>query len=161
MHSSSLREMRRFVRGHMRKRSKLSVLDVGSLDVNGSYKRFFENSNWSYTGLDLCSGENVDIVADSVYKYPVADESYDVVISGQTIEHVENVYLWFAELVRCLKKGGLLCVIGPYKWPEHLFPIDCWRVLPGGMSYLMRSNGLTELACYINRRTDCVGIGRK
>lgn len=161
MHLSSMREMRRFVKGHLRKRDRLRILDVGSMDVGGSYKGFFLNRRWSYTGLDICTGENVDIVADNVYNYPVQDETYDVVISGQTIEHVENVYLWFAEIVRCLKKGGLLCVIGPMKWPIHRFPIDCWRILPDGMSYLMRSNGITELACYANRRTDCVGIGRK
>ena len=37
------------------------VLEIGSLDINGSVRTFFENCD--YTGLDVGEGKGVDIVA--------------------------------------------------------------------------------------------------
>jgi len=36
------------------------VLEIGSLDLNGSVRRFV--SNCAYTGIDVAPGEGVDIV---------------------------------------------------------------------------------------------------
>ena len=35
------------------KKDKIRVLDVGSYDVNGSYKHLFTDSKFEYTGLDM------------------------------------------------------------------------------------------------------------
>ena len=36
------------------------VVDVGSLDVNGTYRELF-GSEWNYTGTDVQQGQNVDV----------------------------------------------------------------------------------------------------
>ena len=38
------------------------VLEIGSLDINGSVRQFFESCN--YVGCDLGVGKGVDIIAD-------------------------------------------------------------------------------------------------
>ncbi len=70
------------------------VLDVGSYDVNGTYRPLVESLHYRYTGLDLTPGPNVDIVAGDPDHYPIPDASYDVVISGSTMEHVARPWRW-------------------------------------------------------------------
>ena len=41
---------------------ELTIFDLGSMDVNGSYREIFDNPKWHYKGLDLSEGKNVDIV---------------------------------------------------------------------------------------------------
>ena len=120
----------------------MQVLDVGSMDVRGigSYKNMFTfdgiQKNWKYTGLDIAPGLNVDLVSPDPYKWPIQDESYDVVISGQCAEHVEAPWIWVKEIERVCKKGGYLFVIAPFIHKEHRFPVDCYRYVPDGFAYL-------------------------
>jgi hypothetical protein len=59
------------------------VLDIGSLDINGNNRVFFENSD--YTGIDLGEGKNVDIISlGHEYK---SDKKFDVVITTELLEH--------------------------------------------------------------------------
>jgi SAM-dependent methyltransferase len=81
------------------------VLDVGSYNVNGTYRPIF-GSGYSYQGLDISPGPNVDIVANNLYRWPVEDNFYDLVISGQCLEHVEAPWLWIDEVYRVCKPGG-------------------------------------------------------
>lgn len=46
---------------------------------------------------------------------PLEDSSFDVVWSGETIEHVANTSQWFSEVRRVLRSGGLLLL----STPEH------------------------------------------
>lgn len=60
------------------------VLEVGSLDINGSVRDFFTGCDW--TGVDLAPGPGVDVVAEGqTLDYP--DESFDVAISAECFEH--------------------------------------------------------------------------
>lgn len=120
-------------------RPAANVLDVGSFDVNGTFRPLVTERGWRYTGLDIVSGPNVDIVSPDPFRFPLADASYDVVISGSTMEHVTAFWLWFHELVRVLKPGGFLAIHTHWQFIEHRYPLDCWRVLPDGMHYLFDS----------------------
>jgi hypothetical protein len=60
-----------------------SVLDCGSLDINGSNRYLFENC--TYIGIDISSGKNVDNVC-LIHKYK-SDIKFDVIISTETLEH--------------------------------------------------------------------------
>ena len=149
MHLSSLLRMEWFVNNHLDKlppppRKTISVLDVGSYDVNGSYKTFFTDvTKYSYIGLDMESGPNVDVVAETPYYWSMfEDESFDVVISGQAFEHIEFFWLTLAEMIRVLKRGGLMCIIAPCKFKRHAYPIDCYRFDVDGMIALARYGNL-------------------
>ncbi len=143
----------------------LSICDVGSLDINGTFKPLFELHN--YIGVDIIEGPNVDVVSKDLYRYPFNDETFDVVISGSTIEHIEDIFRWVKELFRITKRGGLVCIIGPsVHRNQHRHPIDCWRIYPDGMKYLLGEvAGLevlqAERSKLSGKMVECMGIGRK
>lgn len=132
----------------------LSVCDVGSRDINGSYRPLFKGK---YVGIDIVSGKNVDIVV-SPYAYPFMDHTFDVVISGQALEHVGNMLKWMSEVARIAK--DLVCIIAPWKFKEHRFPIDCWRILPDGMRFLFNEAGIEPIEIKKDAAL-CMGIGRR
>ena len=64
MHQSSLEKMRGFKEKYLdsRKGESLRILDLGSQDINGSYRPLFDGDCWTYEGVDMSPGKNVDIV---------------------------------------------------------------------------------------------------
>lgn len=139
-----------------------NVLDVGSYDVNGTYRSSVEDRGWLYTGLDIEAGPNVDVVAKDPYHFPFDNGTFDVVLSGSTMEHVEAIWQWIPELVRVLKPGGLLSVVTHWQFPEHKYPVDCWRILPDGMKYLFDQTGLLDrYDIKIVSRYDIAGVAYK
>lgn len=128
--------MRYFVDKFLDKNRPLKILDVGSMDVNGTYKAIFKNVNWHYSGLDIIDGPNVDIVSKGAYDFGL-DTEYDVVISGNCLEHVEAPWKWIKEVEKATKKGGLVCIITPFAIGIHRHPVDCYRILPDGYRYLL------------------------
>ena len=63
----------------------VDVVDFGSKDFNGSLKEFFTDSN--YVGIDISEGKNVDVVSKAHLYQP--DNQFDVVVSGEMLEHDE------------------------------------------------------------------------
>jgi SAM-dependent methyltransferase len=132
-----------------RKNEPLFILDLGSLDVNGSYREYFEISPWRYRGLDTAAGKNVDIVLQDPYNWrEIRPGSADVVVSGQAFEHIEFFWLTMLEIARVLKPEGLCCLIAPSGGSEHRYPVDCWRFYPDGFTALARFASLEILEVY-------------
>jgi SAM-dependent methyltransferase len=139
----------------------LRVLDVGSLDVNGTYRPLVEGRGWQYTGLDAREGPNVDIVAVNPFVYPFIDGHFDLVISGSTMEHVTAIWEWVDELARLVKPGGTLIIITHHAFPLHRYPVDCWRIMPDGMAYLFERAGLLEWTIETPTEIDIIGVAKK
>jgi SAM-dependent methyltransferase len=151
MHKSSYEKMKRFVKDHLDNKgsSKVNILDFGSRDVNGCYRSLFSNKNWNYTGMDIEAGKNVDLVIRNPHDWrEIKSSSYDVVVSGQALEHIEFPWDVFKEIRRILKSTGIACIIAPSAGPEHRYPIDCWRIYPDGMLALCKYAGLECLNVY-------------
>lgn len=66
-------------------RSHLRVLEIGSLDINGSIRPIFHPFAEKYIGIDMQEGPGVDIVVDAA-KF-VHFEYYDVIICAEVFEH--------------------------------------------------------------------------
>ena len=154
MHKSSILRMQWFVEQYLSKSSndkKIKVLDVGSYDVNGSYKHLFPGDKYDYKGLDMERGPNVDIFIENPYKWKnLETDSFDVVISGQAFEHIEFFWITMSEMARVLKKGGLICIIAPNGFEEHRYPVDCYRFFTDGMVSLARYVCLEPLHAHTN-----------
>ena len=135
MHAEALQAMTELL-GRYDGPKPASVLDGGSFDVNGTYRPLVQSLGWHYTGLDVADGPNVDLVSPDPYRFPLADGTYDIVMTGSTMEHVEAIWLWVPELVRVLRPGGMLAIVTHWQFPLHRYPIDCWRIMPDGMRYL-------------------------
>jgi len=77
------------------------VLEVGSLNINGSIRAFFEQC--TYIGVDLARGPCVDVVArgeDLTY----SDGFFDVVASCECFEHIPDWAKIFNNMVRMSSK---------------------------------------------------------
>lgn len=85
----------------------IRVLDCGSLDVNGSLKDLFTNSE--YTGVDIVAGKNVDVVS-FIKDLPYENESFDTVISGEMLEHDETWKESLQKMYDLTKSGGLVAI---------------------------------------------------
>jgi SAM-dependent methyltransferase len=161
MHSASYNLMKLLFFKYTDKSIRQMVCDVGSLSENGSYKNIFDGHE--YIGLDIIQGENVDIVARDPYSYPFPDNYFDLVVSGQTIEHIKDLHKWIKELSRILKVGKPMIIIGPMIFKFHRFPVDCWRVFPDGMRFLLEEVARLKVAevDYTDDFLDCFGVGIK
>lgn len=151
MHLSSMQNMERFRDRYLahRRQESLQILDLGSTDIGGCYRPLFDSPRWSYRGLDLAPGPNVDVVLQRPYHWDaVASNSVDVFISGQVLEHVEFFWVTALEVSRVLKPGGIACLIAPSSGYEHRYPVDCWRFYPDGMRALARFARLECLDAY-------------
>lgn len=115
-----------------------SVLEMGSLDVNGTVRDFFTGP---YVGIDAQAGPGVDYVCRS-WDTPFEAGSFDVVVSTEMLEHDERPALTFKEANRLLPHHGHLIVTarGP-GFPQHDYPSDYWRFTPDDMSTLARAAG--------------------
>lgn len=82
-----------------------NVLEVGSLNVNGTIRNLFEDCN--YTGLDIGPGKDVDVVYEG-QKYPGPDNFYDTIISCECMEHNPFYLETFLNMWRMTKINGLI-----------------------------------------------------
>jgi len=83
------------------------LLEVGSLDVNGSVRPLFPAAD-PYVGIDLGSGPGVDIVA-SGHDFG-RDASFETVVTTECLEHDPGWARTLANAVRVLRPGGTLIV---------------------------------------------------
>ena len=87
MHKSSYLKMQYFKETYLNPNEELKILDIGSFDKDGNYNYglILNEKKWTYHGLDLKQGNNIDIVVENAYDWEdeIEDETYDLVISGQ------------------------------------------------------------------------------
>jgi hypothetical protein len=69
-------------------RSHLRVLDIGSLDINGSMRPIFYPFAEKYIGIDAQDGPGVDIVTDAT-EY-LSPGYFDVIICAEVFEHTPD-----------------------------------------------------------------------
>lgn len=164
MHPESYEEMSRLVSRHLDPERALRILDVGSYDVNGTYRPLFAKGRWTYEGVDMQAGPNVDRVLTDPYRFPFESASFDVVVSGQAFEHIKFFWLTWSEIVRILKPGGLVLLIAPSCGVEHRHPVDCWRFYRDGFQALGELGDLEVLEAetrWNNTWGDSIGAFRK
>lgn len=159
MHPSSYIEMKTNIDRYIAKLPPRSTIyDIGSMDVNGTYKPLVE-PEWKYVGVDIEAGDNVDIIMVSDFDTGLPDGCADAVISGQCLEHCKNPFKLVNEMFRIAKKDAYVILTAPWTFPIHRYPIDCWRILPDGMRLLIEDAGGKCIGSYISSQ-DCWGIGK-
>jgi SAM-dependent methyltransferase len=169
MHASSLENMWKCYHGYVANgpfeaRPEAIVLDVGSNDVNGSYREIFGHAPFRYIGADMEPGPGVDLVLADPYKIPLDDASVDIVVSGQALEHCEFFWRSFAEMVRVLRPDGLIFLIAPSAGAIHRYPVDCYRFYPDAYGALAKYAGCDLVECWLDERgpwRDLVGVFRR
>lgn len=137
-------------------KDNMKVLEIGANELPTWYSKTVDKPSIDWYTLDIKThwdtldiGNGKDemsrqIISNYEYNYPIDDNTYDIVFSGQVMEHVKNIWKWMDEIKRITKKGGLIIVILPISWPYHVAPmvVDCWRIYPEGMKALAEDKGL-------------------
>lgn len=90
-------------------------------------ERFPQATIDRYDVFDIAAAPGVTIVGDIQSCPQIPDDSYDVIVCTQVLEHVPNPFLAAAELCRILRPGGLLLLTVPAAYPYHSAPNDYWR----------------------------------
>jgi hypothetical protein len=98
-----------WIAGHAAGLRPASVLEVGSLDINGSVRPLFADAA-HYHGVDLVAGPGVDEVADAADWTP--QQRYDVVVSAEVLEHTSRWRAVLDTMWAALAPGGTLLVTG-------------------------------------------------
>ena len=98
-------------------RSNVKILDCGSSDINGNNRQFFRD-NYQYTGVDIAPAPNVDVVTP-IHLYET-DELYDVVLTGEMLEHDKTWKESIRKMISLVRPGGLFIMTcaAPGR-PEH------------------------------------------
>lgn len=104
------------------------ILEIGSKNVNGSIREFFDQSQ--YWGIDIEKGPGVDEIKDLHSLYIEAFEEHDLIICLETLEHDIDPFEAILCIRHNLKPGGILVLSAPTSgFPEHRHPKDYWRFM--------------------------------
>lgn len=91
-------------------------IDLRWQDLHTARERFlpFEDTekNGSHFFLQVADGTQL----------PFADNTFDVIVCSEVLEHVENYPAILREIRRILKPAGRLAISVPRRWPEKI----CW-----------------------------------
>lgn len=148
------------------------VIDVGGLyDVpHKSYQRLWEDHpGIEWTVADIVDHPSVDVVMPGPYTLPFADDYFDLVVSGQMLEHCRNPFRSVAEMRRVVRPGCMIIIVAPSEGPRH-DRVDCWRFLEDAFVSIAEETGLEIIADWIDRSApdqrsrqwaDHVFVGRK
>lgn len=120
----------------------MKVLEIGPDSFPSTYQHLAEGLSLEW---DIYDSPHLTYPNSSQYSFAIPDESYDIVLSGQVIEHVKKPWRWMPELARITKAGGLIMTINPVSWIYHEAPVDCWRIYPEGMKALYEDSSLTVI----------------
>lgn len=127
----------------------MTVIELGAFGPSPYYDLVKPpDGSWhtlNLTGNTIMAGWQHHIETKDEYSFPIAGNTYDVVVSGQVIEHVKDIFSWMEELYRIVKPGGLVITVNPVSWPYHEAPVDCWRIFPDGMKALSEKAGFRLL----------------
>ena len=143
--------VRRLVRGVPAGRA----LDVGCGSAGNT--AVLRDLGWQVTGLEfspaaasLARGRGLPVVRGDARRLPFPDESFDLVMSTDMWEHIEEDDLVAAEAARVLRPGGRLLVAVPAGmdlWSGHDVALGhVRRYEREGLTALVRSVGLDVVA---------------
>lgn len=118
---------------------KLVLADYGC--GNKPYQPLVEPFVAKYIGIDLPENEAADIHISPDGQIELNNESLDVVLSTQVLEHVINPHHYLKEANRVLKSNGQLILSTHGYWMFHPDPNDFWRWTSTGLQKIVTDAG--------------------
>lgn len=121
-----------------------AVLEIGSRNINGTSRGCFKGK---YIGIDFIEGPDVDIIMNS-HKLDFPNDSFDVIICQEMLEHDSMFWQTLAEISRVLRIGGhFLMSTRGNGFAEHGWPEDYWRFMPNSGSLIAKLASCEVVTC--------------
>jgi len=120
----------------------IMVLDIGC--GQKPYYPFFAGRVKAYVGVDIQYWPDLDCLARAE-DLPFKEETFDLILSTQTLEHMENPKKVVEEMHRICKTDGTLFISLPFLWEIHNYPNDYWRFSEGGIRLLLKMFKAVEI----------------
>ena len=92
------------------------------------------------SNLDIVDGPFVDYIADG-HTLPFDDNTFDIVIAQESLEHFEEPTTAVKEIYRVIKPNGLFYIQVPFIIGYHPGPTDYWRFTKEGIDKLVVQAG--------------------
>ena len=121
------------------KNKKYQILDVGCGDK--PYQSLFSPIAKRYVGVDI--DRRVADVVGAAEKLPFGNNTFDLVVSFQTLEHCQYPLKVIAEIKRVLKSKGYCILTTHGIWIHHPCPHDYGRWTGEGLHELF--SGFSEI----------------
>lgn len=119
------------------------ILDVGGKNYNDLWEDDFALLNHKRDILDVQESPEVTIVPQDPYHWSeIADETYDLVYSANTFQHIDFFWLTVKEIKRVLKKNGIFMMVAPSTRYDGSYPVVNWAFNKDGLYAMARWAGL-------------------
>lgn len=115
-----------------------SVLDFGAGEA--PYEALISHNNYYKIDVQQNTKNDIDLVIQPNAKVPLEDESFDLVMLMDVLEHVEDPGFVLTEIKRMLRPGGRCIISVPYLYREHETPHDYYRFTSYGIRLLLEKN---------------------
>jgi SAM-dependent methyltransferase len=111
------------------------VMDVAP-EIHMGAKEFFKKS--TIKTLDINPESNADYIVDLCINNEdkIKDNTFDLIICTEVLEHVNNPFFVVNELKRILKIGGIVAISTPFNFRIHGPLPDNWRFTIHGLKVL-------------------------
>lgn len=125
-----------------------TVVDLGC--GNMPYKELVlsQKNVQHYISIDVAQSEFYKNSPDIIWngkEIPLADNSVDVVLFTEVIEHLAEPLAVCKEVNRVLRVNGKIIGTTPFFWPIHEAPNDIQRFTPFGLQKVLENAGFKEI----------------
>lgn len=132
------------------------VLEIGSLNINGSARDIIQPYSSRYVGIDVQAGPGVDLVASGAEFY--APEEFDIVVCAEVFEHTAAWQDIIKQAYINLKPGGIfIATMAGIGRPSHS-GIDGGWTLHSGEHYENIDGNVLNKALWMFSRDKEVSI---
>lgn len=147
--SFNYHNIRHIVRFLQREIAALPDKQYRILDVGGGaspYHGLFKGKTAEYIVVDVENAlaeddaRGASFIKGFAEELPFPDDSFDIVMSNQVLEHVNSEHKAVAESYRVLKPGGIFIGSAPHVSPIHLEPYDFRRFTVLGLRKIIEEH---------------------